>query len=471
MKICLICEGCYPYVVGGVSSWVQQLIEMFPEYQFSIYAIAADASQKGQFQYKLPANVTGVEEIFLTDAYNENAYQTHSAESLKLWEIQELKKLMVGEVEHWNSIFDFFVRGNCIVSHFLMSEDFYRVIHDIYTEYYEDTIYSEYLWTMRSMYLTLFHIMNHPPEKADLYHCVSTGYAGIAGALGKRRWGGRLLLTEHGIYTREREEEIIKASWVREEFKMLWINYFKNLSRGAYYNADQIIALFETNNQLQIENGADPIRCDCIPNGVDCAKYENLPGKDDPSEINVGAVIRVSPIKDIKTMLHAFDEVSHQLPQTHFYLMGPTNEAPEYYQECLELLEELGTPHVTFTGRINVREYLGKMDVIVLSSLSEAQPLALMEAMAAGIPCVSTNVGCCRELFEGRYGDTFGTCGLLAPIMNYRKIAENIVELLTDKEKAAAFGAAGRKRIRTYYAAESFRKSYQELYEQLGGME
>lgn len=468
MKICLICEGCYPYVVGGVSSWVQQLIKLFPEYEFSVYAIAADVSYKGRFQYEIPDNVSDIQEIFLNDAYSEQAYEKHRADSLKYWEIEEFKKLMMGQVEHWDSIFDFFVRGQRIVSEFLMSEGFYNIVREIYDKYYENTVYSEYLWTMRSMYLTLFHMMNHPPKKADIYHCVSTGYAGIAGALGKRCWGGRLLISEHGIYTREREEEIIKASWVQEEFKMLWINYFKNLSRGAYLNADKILALFETNNRLQIENGANPVKCDYVANGINYELYENLEKNSDPS-MNVGAVIRVSPIKDIKTMLHAFDEVYRRVGNVRFYIMGPTDEAPEYYEECRLLLEELGTENVVFTGRVNVMDYLGKMNVIVLSSLSEGQPLALMEAMAAGIPCVSTNVGCCRELFEGVRGDKFGRCGLLAPIMNYHQLAENIIEIITDKQKAEAFGTAGKNRIRKYYSEEKFKRAYKEIYEELGG--
>ena len=65
MKICLIAEGCYPYVAGGVSSWIQMLMEGMPEHQFVICTIAASTQQKGQFKYRLPANVAAVEENFL----------------------------------------------------------------------------------------------------------------------------------------------------------------------------------------------------------------------------------------------------------------------------------------------------------------------------------------------------------------------------------------------------------------------
>ncbi|CZQ91643.1 GT4 family glycosyltransferase PelF [Trichococcus collinsii] len=470
MKICILCEGSYPYVVGGVSSWVQQLVKLFPEHEFFIYAIAADESMKGDFRYELPENIGFVQEVFLNDAYQEQPAQVQRTSKGKLqpWQVEAFTKLVMGEVEHWDSIFDFFLRQQRPVAQFLMSKEFYSITQGIYQEHHQMAVYSEFLWTMRSMYLTLFHILNNPPEQADIYHAVSTGYAGIAAALGKRKWGGKMLLTEHGIYTREREEEIIKADWVPADFKQLWIHYFKNLSKAAYMKSDRILALFDMNNALQIELGADPIKCDFIANGINVKNFSVLPQKEDSNILNVGAIIRVSPIKDIKTMLYAFDLVKQKMPQTHFYLMGPNDEDPEYYKECLELLEELGTEDVAFTGRVQVRNYIGKMDILVLSSLSEAQPLALMEAMAAGKPCVSTNVGSVRELLEGSTADTLGKCGLLAPIMNYEKIASNIIQLLENPEMAAAFGEVGKIRIEKYYSEHKFITAYRELYQSLG---
>lgn len=270
------------------------------------------------------------------------------------------------------------------------------------------------------MYLTLFHILNNPPEQADIYHAVSTGYAGIAAALSKRKWGGKMLLTEHGIYTREREEEIIKADWVPADFKQLWIHYFKNLSKAAYMKSDRILALFDMNNALQIELG--PIQSSAISLQMESMlrTFQLCHKKRIPNSECWGDHSG-EPHQRYKNNALCIRSGQTKMPQTHFYLMGPNDEDPEYYKECLEILEELGTEDVTFTGRVQVRDYIGKMDVLVLSSLSEAQPLALMEAMAAGKPCVSTNVGSVRELLGGSTADTLGKCGLLAPIMDYEK--------------------------------------------------
>ena len=114
MKICLLCEGSYPYVVGGVSSWVQQLVKLFPEHEFFIYAIATDESMKGDFKYELPENISFVQEVFLNDAYQEQPAQVQAAAGGRLepWQAEAFTKLVMGEVEHWDSIFDFFYGSN-----------------------------------------------------------------------------------------------------------------------------------------------------------------------------------------------------------------------------------------------------------------------------------------------------------------------------------------------------------------------
>ncbi len=381
------------------------------------------------------------------------------------WELSEIRNLMLGNPNKWEYIFHFFLRESRIVSKFLMSKYFYQIAEEVYAKGYEKTIFVDFLWSLRSMYLTLFHVLNNPPPKADLYHSVSTGYAGIAASLGKYMYGSGYLLTEHGIYSREREEDIIKSDWVQGYFKNLWIGYFKNICLCSYKYADKIVTLFEANSQIQQELGAPYQKTQIVPNGIPVDTYQNLPGNPSaPRGPKIGAVIRFSPIKDIKTMIQVFHIVKSAIPDTSFYLMGPTDEVPEYYEECLQLLNNLGTKDVHITGKINVREYLGWMDLIVLTSISEGQPLALMEAMSAGKPCVATNVGSCKELLEGRTGDSIGPAGLVAPVMNYERIAEQIILLLQDEQLRLRMGIAARKRIETFYSEEQFVRSYEMLY-------
>ena len=68
MRICLILEGCYPYIFGGVSTWMHQYIIEMTEHEFVLWVIGANAKDKGKFVYELPPNVTEVHEVFLDDA-------------------------------------------------------------------------------------------------------------------------------------------------------------------------------------------------------------------------------------------------------------------------------------------------------------------------------------------------------------------------------------------------------------------
>ena len=70
MRICVILEGCYPYVTGGVSTWIHQYMKAMPHHEFVVWAIGANASDRGKFKYELPANVVEVKEIFLDEAFS-----------------------------------------------------------------------------------------------------------------------------------------------------------------------------------------------------------------------------------------------------------------------------------------------------------------------------------------------------------------------------------------------------------------
>lgn len=67
----MICEGSYLYVTDGVSSWADMLIRSMPEHRFLFYCIGAEEKDHGDFRYSLPANVAGVEKVFLDQILKE----------------------------------------------------------------------------------------------------------------------------------------------------------------------------------------------------------------------------------------------------------------------------------------------------------------------------------------------------------------------------------------------------------------
>ncbi len=88
------------------------------------------------------------------------------------------------------------------------------------------------------------------------------------------------------------------------------------------------------------------------------------------------------------------------MPNFRLYVMGGVDDKG-YASECYDLVRKLKLDNLIFTGRVNVKEYL-KRWILILTSISEGQPLSVLESMAAGKACVTTDVGCCRELLEGR---------------------------------------------------------------------
>lgn len=469
MKVCIVAEGCYPYVVGGVSSWVHSLIQQFPNIEFSVAAIVADRTISGKFAYRLPGNLTEVREIYLNDCQWLQGRKKHRFANVSLdsEEYEALRGLVIGERVNWSVVFRMFQEKHMSIDRLLMGKEFLNIAQEVYSLRYNNIIFSDFLWTLRSIYLPLGFALQFHPAKADLYHCVATGYSGVIGSMAKELYGSRLLVSEHGIYTREREEEIIKAKWVQGVYKDFWIEQFRKLSLCAYDYADSVTSLFQNARLLQIELGCKKEKTIVTPNGIKIEDYENIPQKDlEDSMINVGAILRVTPIKDVKTMINAFYYAKKREPRLKLWIMGPTEEDSEYAQECFELVESLKVQDIVFTGRIQTKEYIGKMDILLLTSISEGQPLTILEGFASKKPFVTTNVGNCEGLLYGE-NDDFGEAGIVVPIMSIGKISEAIVELAQNKEKRDRMGKVGYQRVSKNYRIEDMKETYENIYRKM----
>ena len=464
MRICIIAEGCYPYVVGGVSGWVHNMIKTFPEQEFILLTIIANRDLSGRFAYELPENVTEVYELYLEDADWGSVNKRHKTR-LNQKEYHALRSLILNHEVEWDEMFDFFRNHQISINQLLMGEDFYHAVLDCYNLQYPDIVFSDFLWTMRSMYLPLFLAMSMEIPKADVYHAVATGYAGILGCMGKHFHNGQLIISEHGIYTREREEELIKAEWVQRLYKKIWIRQFKKMSQVAYEKADVVTSLYQHAKELQIELGCPKEKIAITPNGIEYKKMENLQGIQQENEgfIHIGAILRVTPIKDVKTMIQAFAYAKRRCPQLKLWIMGPYDEDPEYAAECFKMVETMRIPDVEFTGRIQVTDYLGWMDMTILTSISEGQPLTILESFAARVPVIATDVGNCKGLLYGE-DDGFGNAGILTHIMNIEEISHAMVCLAQNPEIRRQMGEIGYRRLMRKYKIEDMKKTYEKIY-------
>ena len=465
MRICVILEGCYPYVTGGVSTWIHQYIKAMPQHEFVVWTIAAKASMRGKFQYKLPSNVVEVKEVFLDEALKMS--EKGKKYRFSSDEIKVLHDFINCTNPNWEKLFEMYADDRIEPVSFLMSNEFLDILTGICEEEYTYTAFSDFFHTIRSMFLPVLYILHSEIPKADIYHSIATGYSGILARLGSYKYNVPYMVTEHGIYTREREEEIIRANWVIPAFKKFWVKFFYMLSAGAYEKAVMITSLYAGARKIQIDMGCDPDKCVYIGNGIHYERFKDMPAKTPNGYIDIGAILRIAPIKDVKTMIYAFSGVKERVPNARLFVAGPEDDK-QYAKECYDLAERLGIEDIFFVGPVNVVEYMANFDFTVLSSISEGMPLTVLESFASSRPCVTTDVGNCKELLSKvADDDDFGSAGICVPPMDIQELTNALVYMCTHNEKRYKMGIAGKKRVEKYFLHEEMIRKYSETYDEV----
>ncbi|MDD2710432.1 MAG: GT4 family glycosyltransferase PelF [Verrucomicrobiae bacterium] len=494
--VCLLLEGTYPYVRGGVSTWVHQLIENLPEFRFALFFIGSERKTARKKYYQLPPNVVSQQEVFLFDRLPSDEMEPKPLTASVREDFYSRVRNFYRAPDHeaaaslaWE-LFDWVGGHSHEINYGNLCRD--KEAWDIMVEFYERTMsnhsFIDYFWTVRFMHLPIWRVLRIQREvpAARLYHSVSTGYAGILGALASRHHNAGYLITEHGIYTKERMLEITQADWIYEpqsryfdysvrwrKFKELWIELFKFLGLMAYRSADRVISLFSGNMPMQIEFGAPPEKLEVTPNGVVPGQFDRAVAarraarEAGPQRQVAGFVGRIVPIKDVKTLLRAASHVARRLPNALFKLFGPVEEDPEYFRVCREMVLVLELEnYVQFVKSMPVEEIMPQIDILVLTSISEGLPLVLLEGFASHVPAVATDVGACRELLYGRDAEdkALGRAGLLTGISSPVETADAIVELLSDRGLQDRMGMAGRTRVERFYRQADIMDRYRNFY-------
>lgn len=480
VDVCLVLEGTYPYVAGGVSSWVHDLVTAQSDLTFHIVSLLP-GTEAPERRYEMPDNVRGLNHVFLQQLPVGGRHVGGLRKRLAAME-EPLRAIQSdGDIFDLKNLLDELAKGRGRYGRRLLMNS--RPAWDMLVRMYEKDMpegsFLDYFWTWRSLLGGLFSVMLSPMPQARVFHTVSTGYAGLFAARAKLQTGRPVLLTEHGIYTNERRIEIAMADWLYEgpsgslgldkpkrDLKDLWIDTFVAYSRACYQACDEIITLYTGNQDLQRRDGAEETKLRIIPNGVDYERFsriERIP-HDRPTVALVG---RVVPIKDIKTFIRSVAVLKQEVPNVLAYMMGPTEEDEDYYRECVQMVEHLELEDsFVFTGRVKLDEWLGKVDVMVLTSISEAQPLVILEGGAAGIPTVATDVGSCRDMLLGmpRENPPLGPGGAITPLANPAETGRQLAALLKDPETLAAARESIRERVRLYYNKVEIDRIYGELY-------
>ncbi len=493
VDVLLLLEGTYPYISGGVSSWVHQIVRGFPELSFGAIFLGSRRSDYGEPRYPMPENFVHLECHYLHDATHDDVQPAPFEGDLKWFAesraLHDAYRRRQGADAKLAQLLPLLADGQPLDSRaFLHSKQSWNYTAQMYRERCTDPSFVDYFWTVRIMHSPIWKLakMASAAPRTRVLHTVSTGYAGFLGVLLKHAQGRPLIISEHGIYTKERKIDLFQATWVSDNrgvfehssgeiayFKDLWVRFFEALGRSAYDAARHIVSLYEANRQRQLADGADAARTRSIPNGIDLARFAPLREKrvfdPDGSPATVACLIgRVVPIKDVKTFVRAMRSVVTRLPHAQGWIAGPEDEDKEYAHECRLIVESLGLQDsVKFLGFQQMTELLPKVGVVVLSSISEALPLVILEGYAAGIPCVSTDVGSCRQLIEGgvEADRALGSAGAVVRIADPQALGNAVADLLADPDRWHAAASAGIARVEQFYTAQMMFDQYRELYD------
>ncbi len=480
--ICLIVEGAYPYVSGGVSTWVHELILALAPMTFHVTALKAD-NLPSKTKYALPANLIGLTDLVLQPYQRRHSTDSKTRALIAALETPLQNLLNQGSGDHFKQVVDVLRehRHSVFQQNLMESDATFELIQRMYQNTVPKSSFLQFFWTWRSLVGGLFAVLTAELPKAKVFHALSTGYAGLLMARAVLETGRSGLLTEHGIYTNERRVEILMAEWLTDRttgsleieskqrgLRDVWIDAFIGYSKTCYQFSDKIITLYAGNQTMQQRDGAAAERMLIVPNGVDTALFATVVQASNKPALTIALIGRVVAIKDIKTFIRAVAKLRIRFPQIRALILGPTEEEPTYFSECSEMVKHLSLNNtIEFLGQVKIVEYLPEIDVVVLTSISEAQPLVLLEAGAAGIPTVATDVGACREMIEGALDETpqLGAGGIIIPLANPEATAVAIEKLLSNDALRKKYGAAIKARTIRYYNKESVHGTYRTIYE------
>jgi len=480
MRIALVSEGTYPFNIGGVSTWCDQLIRGFPEHRWEMVALTVDGGE--QPLWAAPGNLAKLQRIPLWG---------HSPAGLRLGRLKGARRPGSAFASSYEALLKAMLtpqdpRSNQAMvarSRFLLAlhglSEYADGGGDLPAALTSNAALAQLIavWTeIRQSELNLAdalkaaNLLEHmlrplsaPSVNSDLVHSAMNGLSMLVAMKAKWRYGTPLVMSEHGNYLRER------YLWFLEErapypVRAIVLGFHRSLAGAGYLIADGLAAHSSYNRRWQLHNGADPDRMWTMYNGVELEEFPVA--ETEPDHPTVAFMGRIDPIKDLHTLIRAIGHVRAKVRGARLRIFGsatPTTEA--YARSCRQLIADLDLADaVTMEGAISTPAVAYHAATIVaLTSVSEGFPAVLVEAMACGRPIVCTNVGGVSE--------AVADAGIVVPPGDYLAVAQACVTLLQDGEMRQRMAQAARSRVVRLFTLGESLAAYRRVYDHVTAAE
>jgi glycosyltransferase involved in cell wall biosynthesis len=511
VDVAIVMESTYPYLKGGVSAVVHDIVTHNPDLSYGIIHITWDSDSPMTDLYGMPANVRWVRTVFLSMEEHRHNFLSVSAKDLGMTAArrEELSHRLFdalyalsehGEVDGLWELIDEGLNERTRqypLWALLGSREFMQTLQERMPQL--DLSLANSFWTLRNLFSLAFAVLGETMPRARVYHAHTTGYASLLGAAAARDHDTSFLLTEHNLYVRDTVNTLLDRnmalSITADDYRTFdvtaeqraWMAWWTEMGRFCYPSARLITYLYPSAITEAARLGSDIDKSVVVPNGMVIAEFDDKFRGRQQALTKMGQVgsdyvwhlvyiARVVPIKGLLDLLSSMEILRDRgYPNLHLDVLGPTEHVPEYYEACLAKIDALGLhDHVTIHGTVNVRDMLDQFDLLVLPSYNEGQPIVILEAMAAGIPTVGSDVGGVAQQIADDLntadGRTIGPCGETVTPGDVVQMADGIEAVIGNLDAYAAYAANARTRVQELFQMHEVMSSYNQIYRALGDL-
>lgn len=486
-------EGSYPFSGGGVSTWSHILChDLNGEIDFILYAITGNTL--AEYRYQLSSNIKDIIHVPLWGSSEPFEYYDRNR---RMSAVVNQRMATTPELvdELFVPLFEDFV--NILVRPYEQSSQHIgEVIYGLWKYYqnydYKRTLQHRRLWSifkktindefatengehpkgtlpyafdvtfgMRWLYHFMMPLAVPVPSNITTTHATIAGFPSIASIAARYEYGVPSMVTDHGVFIRERLINVGNTDFPYFSKKLL-LNMAAMITRAIYSHSERICPVAVANKTWEIRYDAPEDRITPIPNGVDTNRFVPTPKPEHTMDRpTVVAVAHVFPLKDIETMIRACDVARKEIPDVRFIVYGSLDIDEEYVAGCRKLIEELELEdNFEFGGfHSNPAMIFNEGDISILSSISEGFPYTIIESMSCARPVVATDVGGNREILED--------CGILCKARDYKGLGEGVIKFLNDEVFRVDMGRKSREKVLLKYTQQKSVDAYKDLYYKL----